>query len=68
MERCESDTVNYRETYPIYFQTNAWFGKSIELMEMVLYYTVLEKTPKAILKINEEQEIAVHSWNPWHTH
>ncbi len=35
-------------------------------MEMVLYYTVLENTPKAILKINEEQEIAVHSWNPWH--
>jgi len=25
----------------------------------------LEKTPKAILKINEEQENAVHSWNPW---
>lgn len=34
-------------------------------MKMVLHYTVLEKTPKAILKINEEQENAVHSWNPW---
>lgn len=39
--------------------------KSIGQLEMVLDYTVLEKTPKAILKINEEQENAVHSWNPW---